>query len=111
VPPFFGPSSPRDTVGLIADSATVPYRYFVAWYVSAAITATNIVNTRARYIEEIDENQRTALDFYSFQRNAYVSYRENLVNDEETDDEQPTDGLYYFGDEDDDGTAGGNGNL
>jgi phospholipid-binding lipoprotein MlaA len=109
--PFLGPSSPRDTIGLAADSATMPYPYFVAWYVSAAITATNGVNRRARYIEEIDENRKTALDFYSFQRNAHVSYRENLVNERETDDEQPTDDLYYFGDEDDEETGEGDGDL
>jgi phospholipid-binding lipoprotein MlaA len=100
--PLLGPSSPRDAVGLAADSAVQPYPYFIAWYISAAITATNVVNTRARYIEEIDENRKTALDYYSFQRNAYVSYRENLVKDREEDAEAPTDGLYDFEDEDED---------
>lgn len=99
--PLLGPSSPRDAVGLAADSAAQPYPYFIVWYISAAMTATNVVNTRARYIEEIDENRKTALDYYSFQRNAYVSYRENLVKDREEDDEAPTDGLYYFEEEDD----------
>jgi phospholipid-binding lipoprotein MlaA len=98
--PLLGPSNPRDAVGLAADSAMMPYPYFVAWYVSAAITATRVVNTRAHYIEEIDENRRTALDFYSFQRNAYMSYRENLVNDREEDAEAATDNLYYFEDDD-----------
>jgi phospholipid-binding lipoprotein MlaA len=96
--PLLGPSSPRDTVGLVADSATQPYGYFLAWYISAAVTATNIINTRARYIEEIDENRRTALDFYSFQRNAYVSYRENQVKDRDQDVEVPADSSYYFED-------------
>lgn len=106
--PFMGPSSPRDAIGLAADSAMQPYPYFVVWYVSAAITATNVVNTRARYIEEIDENRETALDFYSFQRNAYVSYRENLVSDREEDAETPTDDLYYFeDDEEEESEAGG----
>ena len=98
--PLLGPSSPRDAVGLAADSATQFYRYFIDWYISSAITATDLVSTRARYIEEIDENRRTALDFYAFQRNAYVSYRENLVNDREEGSETPTDGLYYFEEED-----------
>jgi phospholipid-binding lipoprotein MlaA len=98
--PLLGPSSPRDAVGLAADSATQTYPYFIAWYISSAITTTNVVNTRARYIEEIDENRRAALDYYSFQRNAYVSYRENLVNDREEDAETSTDGLYYFEEED-----------
>jgi phospholipid-binding lipoprotein MlaA len=96
--PLLGPSNPRDTVGLAADSATVPYGYFITWYISAAISATNIINTRARYIEEIDENRRTALDFYSFQRNAYVSYRENQVKDRAEDVEVPPDDDYYFED-------------
>jgi phospholipid-binding lipoprotein MlaA len=94
--PFLGPSSPRDAVGLAADSAVQPYPYFIAWYISAAITATNMVNTRARYIEEIDDNRRTTLDYYVFQRNAYVSYRENLVRDGEEDAEPPTDDFYHF---------------
>lgn len=105
--PFLGPSNPRDAVGLAADSAVQPYPYFISWYISAAITATNMVNTRARYIEEIDENRKTALDYYSFQRNAYVSYRENLVKDREEDDETPTDGLYYFEDEEEESDTGG----
>jgi phospholipid-binding lipoprotein MlaA len=97
--PLLGPSNPRDTVGLAADSAMMPYSYFVSWYVSAAITATRLVNTRAHYLEEIDENRRTALDFYSFQRNAYISYRENLVNDREEDADESTDDLYYLEDD------------
>jgi phospholipid-binding lipoprotein MlaA len=97
--PFLGPSSPRDAAGIAADSATMVHPYFVAWYVSAAITATSVVNTRAHYLDEIDENRRTALDFYSFTRNAYVSYRENLVNDREDDESDPADNLYYFDDE------------
>jgi len=107
--PLLGPSSPRDTVGLMADSATMIHPYFVAWYVSASITATNIVNTRAEYIEEIDENRRTALDFYAFQRNAYVSYRENLVNDREetADSTVEGEGLYFFDDEEDEDSGNG----
>jgi ABC-type transporter lipoprotein component MlaA len=69
-----------------------------------------MVSTRARYIEEIDENRRTALDYYSFQRNAYVSYRENLVKDREEDAEATDDDLYYFEEDDDeegDSDAGG----
>jgi len=102
VMPFLGPSNPRDLVGFAADSASQPYPYFLAWYVNLALGATNVVNTRAHYIEEIDENRRTALDFYSFQRNAYVDFRQNLVNDRAETADAETDGLYYFEDENDD---------
>jgi phospholipid-binding lipoprotein MlaA len=99
--PLLGPSNPRDTVGLAADSATMVYPYFVAWYITAAITATRVINTRARYIEEIDENRATALDFYALQRNAYMAFRENLVNDFQPSAEPESDDLYYFEDEED----------
>jgi len=102
VMPLLGPSNPRDLAGFAADSASQPYTYFLAWYVNLALGTVNVVNTRARYIEEIDENRRTALDFYSFQRNAYVNFRENLVNDRAESADAETDGLYYFEDEDDD---------
>jgi phospholipid-binding lipoprotein MlaA len=94
--PLLGPSSPRDAFGLAGDAALQSYSVFLAWYITTAITTTRVLNTRAEYLEEIDENRRTALDYYAFQRNAYVSYRENLVRDREEDTEAPTDDLYYF---------------
>ena len=99
--PLLGPSNPRDTVGLTVDSFTTAYPYYVAWYVTTAITAARVINTRARYIEEIDENRATALDFYALQRNAYTAFRENLVNDFQPSTEPETDDLYYFEDEED----------
>jgi len=106
--PALGPSSPRDTAGYAVDSMMLVQSYFIPWYIWGSVSVTNIVNTRARYIEEIDENRRTALDFYAFQRNAYLSYRENLVNDrEETDDSTVEgEGLYFFDDEEEDSDAG-----
>ena len=99
--PLLGPSSPRDAVGGAVDAAVQPYPYFIAWYIEAALTATNLVNTRARYIEEIDEARRTSLDYYSFRRNLHVSSRENLVRDGEEDAKASRDDIYYFDEEDD----------
>lgn len=98
--PFIGPGSPRHTAGRAADSASQPVNYFVPWYVTAGIAAPNVINTRARFIEEIDENRRSAVDFYVFQRNAYTSYRKNLVEDAEEDEETDKSGvdLYYYED-------------
>lgn len=96
--PVLGPSSPRGLVGFVADSATLVHPYFITWYIWSAVATVNVVNARAHYIDDIDENRKTALDFYSFQRNAYVSYRENLINDrEETSDSTVEgEGLYFF---------------
>jgi phospholipid-binding lipoprotein MlaA len=105
--PVLGASNPRDTVGLAADAATMVHPYFLAWYVSAALTTTNLINTRARYIEEIDENRESALDFYAFQRNAYMALRENLVNDYQQPAEPQDEDLYYFEDDEEGGAAEG----
>ena len=93
--PFLGPSSPRGAVGLAADSAAQVYPYFIPFWVSATITGTNLVNRRSLLIEEIRENRASAFDFYVFVRNAYVSYRRNLVNDEKESTEESTGDLYY----------------
>jgi phospholipid-binding lipoprotein MlaA len=99
--PFLGPGSPRHTVGRVADTASQPVSYFVPFWASITIATPNVINTRARYIEEIDENRKTALDFYTFQRNAYMSYRENLVNNSQEDEATDTGGLdLYYYDED-----------
>jgi phospholipid-binding lipoprotein MlaA len=105
--PILGASNPRDTVGLVADSATMVYPYFAVWYISAAITTTNLINTRARYIEEVDENRASALDFYAFQRNAYMALRENLVNDFQPTADPQDDDLYYIEDEEEADPAAG----
>ena len=105
--PILGASNPRDTVGLAADAATMVHPYFLVWYISAAITTTNLINTRARYIEAIDENRASALDFYAFQRNAYMALRENLVNDYQPTADPQDDDLYYFEDEEESDPAAG----
>jgi len=103
--PILGASNPRDTVGLAADTATMVHPYFLVWYISAALTTTNLINTRARYIEEVDENRASALDFYAFQRNAYMALRENLVNDYKPTADPQDDDLYFFEDEEDEAEA------
>jgi phospholipid-binding lipoprotein MlaA len=95
--PIFGPSSPRDTVGLIADSASTVYPWFVPIYVPFAIGVGDRLNWRSRALDQIAAEREAALDYYVAVRNAYLSYRENQVRDQkedETDDED----LYYIDD-------------
>ena len=97
--PFFGASSPRDTVGLAVDSVTFPYGFFVPIYVTFPANGVNLVNTRAGLLEEIAAERAAAFDFYSFVRSAHVQFRENQVRDR-AEDEDADEDLYYF-DEDD----------
>jgi len=93
--PVLGPSNPRDTVGMVADSAALVYPYFVPIYVSASIGVGRQLNRRSLALDEIAAERAAALDYYVAVRNAFTSYRENQIRDreeEEADDED----LYYL---------------
>jgi phospholipid-binding lipoprotein MlaA len=97
--PIFGPSSPRDTVGLIADSSSSVYSIFIPFWVSTAITSGNLLNKRSLALDQIEAERKAALDYYVAVRNAYLSYRESQVKDQAADQEEEESGdeedLYY----------------
>ena len=101
--PVFGPSNPRDTIGRIADTASRPWTYFVEWYVSVSVSVFEFANLRTIYLGEIDDLRRAALDYYVFQRNAYVQSRALAVKDLESIEEEDEDSLYYFEEDEEDG--------
>jgi len=77
--PFFGPSSFRDGVGLLADSRMdLTYYLWEDWdYWSAIILKT--VNTVALDKDTYEGVKRDALDPYLFVRDAWTQYRQNKV--------------------------------
>jgi len=93
--PILGPSSPRDTVGRVADSFTSVYSWFIPIWVSTAITSGNLLNQRSLALDTIAAERKAALDYYVAVRNAYLSYREDQVRDQE-EDESDAEDLYYL---------------
>ncbi len=92
--PVFGPSNPRDTGGLVVDTATRAYTFFLPWYVNLSTTAVRTVNERSRLLETIREERKAAFDFYVAVRNAYVQHRDNQVGDRQPKSEESDDDLY-----------------
>ena len=92
--PFFGPSNPRDGVGRIGDAAMRVYPFFAPSYVSPFATGTELINARARALDEVREAKATALDYYTLVRNAYIQHREALVNDGAEISRETEDDLY-----------------
>jgi ABC-type transporter lipoprotein component MlaA len=45
------------------------------------LSIVRVVNTRAQYLEEIDQAREDAVDYYVFVRDAYLSSRANGVRD------------------------------
>ncbi len=78
--PIFGPSDPRDAVGMGVDGVMDPWGYLAGAY-GAANSATigrmaaSGVDLRSRNIETIDDLQRNAIDFYAEIRSLYRQHR------------------------------------
>lgn len=82
--PLFGPSNPRDAVGLAADSVLSLYWIVAPFWVSLGYGTGEVINRRAVYAEDIDNARRAALDYYVFIRNAYSQRRMALIRDATT---------------------------
>jgi len=93
--PIFGPSNPRDAFGLAVDTMSNPWTYYVEWYVSVSLAVFDFVNLRTIFLEDVEDLRAAAIDYYVFQRNAYVQNRELVVHDQTSVE----DDLYYFEDE------------
>ena len=80
--PFLGPSTTRDTVGLVGDSFTNP----VTWATDSetvewSLRGLDFINRRARLLRVERAIAEAQIDPYSFQRSAYLQHRRSLVND------------------------------
>ena len=104
--PIFGPSNPRDGIGMLVDIYLDPITYAaeaadVEDFLLARTVAEGI-DTRARNIETIEDLKRDSIDFYARVRSLYRQSRSNEINNGEAPDAIPTPGLYSFGFDSDD---------
>ena len=110
--PILGPSSVRDSAGLIVDTAASSYGYFTPfWYdvaglngvqtfgTSVGVKAFELMNLRALFLEEIDASRADAFDYYVFVRNAYLQNRRAEVLDQPAATVANSDDLYFLDDE------------
>ncbi len=105
--PIFGPSNPRDGIGMLVDFYLDPVAYAAeAADIEDLILARTVaggIDTRARNIETIEDLKRDSIDFYARVRSLYRQSRTNEINNGEVPEDTPTPGLYSFDfDSDDD---------
>jgi phospholipid-binding lipoprotein MlaA len=80
--PLLGPSTLRDTGGLIVDSFTSdPLGYVQDPATRNQLILTKFVDTRASYLPGSDLLDEAALDPYAFMRDAYLQRRNNQIYD------------------------------
>lgn len=103
--PFFGPSSPRDTFGLVGDALLNPLTYVsfggaAAAGATAGARAVDVTDRRANLMTTEKIVEEGSVDRYDFIKNSYEQNRDYLIHDgnlpEDTDPDlldESTDGI------------------
>jgi phospholipid-binding lipoprotein MlaA len=77
--PIFGPSNPRDGIGILIDFLLDPFQYFTNSAFGLSRSFTRAVDTRARRYDTIDDLERTSLDFYAAVRSLHRQRRADKI--------------------------------
>ena len=77
--PLFGPSSVRDSAGLVVDLQGNPLSQVDNVPVRNSLTGLRLVDTRASLLRAGDLLDQAALDKYAFTRDAYLQRRQSLI--------------------------------
>jgi phospholipid-binding lipoprotein MlaA len=85
--PLLGPSSVRDTGGLVVDYGLSVVPLFVNGWAPFGAGVLNSVNTRAQFLQQIRDAKEASLDYYVFVRNAYLQRRRAQIEDRVLDDQ------------------------
>lgn len=80
--PILGPSSVRDTVGLVGDTFLDPLNYIVPrTKYRISVKTYNGINKTSLTIGDYEDLKRAALDPYVATRDAYFQYRQNRIKE------------------------------
>ena len=80
--PFIGPSTTRDAVGFITDTlAFDPISYMNNVRARNQVRILQFIDARTELLNASSIMEEASLDPYAFQRDAYLQYRDALVND------------------------------
>jgi phospholipid-binding lipoprotein MlaA len=81
--PLFGPSNPRDAVGMGADWLLDPFSRALRSHERIQRFAARGIDQRSRHIDDLETLEDTSIDFYSAFRELYRQYRLNEIRNGE----------------------------
>ena len=90
--PILGPSSARDSIGIVGDYFLYPVSYISPWYDWLAVRAYEEVNDTSLRIGDYEFIKEAAIDPYVALRDAYVQYRQKKVEKRRGKPEPPKPG-------------------
>jgi phospholipid-binding lipoprotein MlaA len=79
--PVVGPSSPRDTIGLVGDYLLTPLTYIPTTVTLIGVLAFWQINDLSLKVDEYDAFMRAAIDPYSAMKNAYYQNRKAKIKE------------------------------
>jgi len=79
--PFLGPSSLRDSAGLLGDRFLNPVSYVKPWEASIGITSYKTVNRTSFKIGDYETFKETAISPYEALKDAYIQNRRKKINE------------------------------
>jgi phospholipid-binding lipoprotein MlaA len=85
--PFLGPSTVRDSFGLLVDEYTTPRAYIKDPWVRWPLFTVDLVDHRARLLDE-DKYIDQSFDSYAFVRNVWLQRRDYKVHGDRSPEEQ-----------------------
>ncbi len=92
--PIFGPSNPRDVVGLVVDTVADPINMWANNTDRDAIPITRTlvrgIDRRARNLKTLDDLEKSSLDFYATVRSLYRQIRDDEIRNGDSGDTIPS---------------------
>jgi phospholipid-binding lipoprotein MlaA len=79
--PVLGPSTLRDSVGMVGDAFLNPIRYVKPVEASIGISAADATNDASFHIGEYEAFKSAAVDPYAAMREAYIQYRNKQIKE------------------------------
>ena len=79
--PVFGPSTLRDSVGMVGDAFLNPVRYVKPTEASIGISAADATNDGSFHIGEYEAFKSASVDPYVAMREAYIQYRSKQIKE------------------------------
>ena len=81
--PLFGPSNPRDAIGMGVDWLIDPFTRALRSHEKYQRPIARGIDQRSRYINELETLEETSIDFYAAMRELYRQHRSNEIRNGE----------------------------
>jgi len=95
--PLFGPSNPRDAIGMVVDFLIDPFNTWAGNtdrnYAVYSRSAARAVDLRATHLETLNELEKFSLDFYASIRSLYRQRRINEISNGDPSANWPAPGI------------------